>query len=215
MRCLKSFSVHQKDSQPSSVYTAHVHPHGNWLATGGADNHVKIWDLPRMLARTSIAQIPHDVDAVVHDSLLPRCPPAALPERALVALLAKHSKAVNCVKWSSIGQYLASGSDDSLILLWEAQGVSSTSWLRISTLRGHEMDVLDLAWSSNGEYLASCSIDSRVLLWNMKSRTAMMTPMRVLTGHSNWVKGVAWDPVGRFLASASEDRRASNLCRVV
>mmetsp|Transcript_2639 Transcript_2639/g.8847 ORF Transcript_2639/g.8847 Transcript_2639/m.8847 type:complete len:108 (+) Transcript_2639:537-860(+) len=69
------------------------------------------------------------------------------------------------------------------------------------------MDVLDLAWSSNGEYLASCSIDSRVLLWNMKSRTAMMTPMRVLTGHSNWVKGVAWDPVGRFLASASEDRR--------
>mmetsp|Transcript_2633 Transcript_2633/g.8813 ORF Transcript_2633/g.8813 Transcript_2633/m.8813 type:complete len:126 (+) Transcript_2633:79-456(+) len=83
MRCLKSFSVHQKDSQPSSVYTAHVHPHGNWLATGGADNHVKIWDLPRMLARTSIAQIPHDVDAVVHDSLLPRCPPAALPERAL------------------------------------------------------------------------------------------------------------------------------------
>mmetsp|Transcript_2634 Transcript_2634/g.8817 ORF Transcript_2634/g.8817 Transcript_2634/m.8817 type:complete len:168 (+) Transcript_2634:79-582(+) len=127
MRCLKSFSVHQKDSQPSSVYTAHVHPHGNWLATGGADNHVKIWDLPRMLARTSIAQIPHDVDAVVHDSLLPRCPPAALPERALVALLAKHSKAVNCVKWSSIGQYLASGSDDSLILLWEAQGVSSSA----------------------------------------------------------------------------------------
>mmetsp|Transcript_10165 Transcript_10165/g.30783 ORF Transcript_10165/g.30783 Transcript_10165/m.30783 type:complete len:621 (-) Transcript_10165:1580-3442(-) len=213
MRCRRCFSMHQQDGQPSSVYTVHVHPQRSLLATGGADNHVKLWDLREVLPLAHKTKLPNIVndDAILPCHCIPRLPLVALPRGTLVALLEKHSKAVNCVKWCGNAGFLASGSDDTLILLWRAKAdphfeSPETLWTRASTLRGHEMDVLDLAWSTNDDYLASCSIDNKVLVWSTRSITVMMTPVRVLTGHSNWVKGVAWDPTGRFLASASEDR---------
>ncbi len=42
--------------------------------------------------------------------------------------LTSHTLVVTVVSWSSSGRYLASGSDDTLILLWERRG--SGAWLR-------------------------------------------------------------------------------------
>jgi len=54
--------MHRQDGHPSSVYTAQVHPQRGWLATGGADNHVKIWDLSLVLRASSNPKVTRDVN---------------------------------------------------------------------------------------------------------------------------------------------------------
>ena len=130
---------------------------------------------------------------------------------------------MNCVRWSASGQYLATASDDNLVILWALSpgrarrvfggdpSVShSESWGRAMTFKGHTMDVLDLAWAPGGDRLASCGIDRQVCVWDVAGAFSgghrlVTKPFRCLSGHTNWVKGLAWDPVGSFLVSASED----------
>lgn len=69
-----------------------------------------------------------------------------------MATLAFHQQAVNCVRWAGHGRYLASGSDDQFVLLYELQAGASApvpfgsnakpnlqNWVRCSTLKRHTM----------------------------------------------------------------------------
>ncbi|KAG0175754.1 HIR complex subunit, partial [Apophysomyces sp. BC1034] len=102
--------------------------------------------------------------------------------------MAMHNGAVLCVRWSSDGRYLASGSDnDNVIIIWELDRLNSglgsgfgdyetnhETWRAVKYLRGHESgemgymeviaynvrsDVQDIAWSKDSHYLASCGAD--------------------------------------------------------
>ena len=44
--------------------------------------------------------------------------------------------------------------------------VNVESWRSVTTLRGHEGDILDVAWSPGDVWLASASIDNNVIIWN-------------------------------------------------
>lgn len=68
------------------------------------------------------------------------------------------------------------------------------NWRCISTLRGHDGDVLHVAWSPKDKYLASSSVDNSVIVWN-----ANKFPEKVATlkKHKGLVKGVCWDPQGK------------------
>ncbi|KAF1791152.1 WD repeat HIR1 [Phytophthora cactorum] len=143
-------------------------------------------------------------------------------DNTLLATLANHQQAVNCVRWAGHGRYLASGSDDQLVLLYELQAgapapvpfgsnarPNKQNWVRCSTLERHTMDVADVAWSPDDRMLATCSIDNTILIWDVgvgALSEVMTQPLQTLTGHNGWVKGVAWDPVGKYLSSAGEDK---------
>jgi protein HIRA/HIR1 len=73
------------------------------------------------------------------------------PKLVLLAELNAHSLAVNCVAFSPSGKYLASGSDDKTIIIWEqrplgtpgfgmsAGGSSATeNWSTVTILRDHK-----------------------------------------------------------------------------
>eukprot|EP01116_Phalansterium_solitarium_P020694 TRINITY_DN6171_c0_g1_i2.p1 TRINITY_DN6171_c0_g1~~TRINITY_DN6171_c0_g1_i2.p1 ORF type:complete len:899 (+),score=310.92 TRINITY_DN6171_c0_g1_i2:188-2698(+) len=135
------------------------------------------------------------------------------PETPLIlCALENHTQAVNCVRWSPNGRYLASASDDKVIFVWEKQDgqlrvfgsdeKNQENWRCVSPLRRHAADILDMCWSPDGTKLASCSVDNYVIVWDMQTRTTITE----LTGHKGLVKGVSWDPLGKFLASASDDR---------
>ena len=136
----------------------------------------------------------------------------------LLCQMESHNGCVNCVKWSNDGKYLASGSDDKYIMIWQTsrydvagsssfgssgKTVNVEQWRCASTLRGHDGDILDLAWSPNDVWLASCSVDNTVIIWNAKKFPEILS---VLKGHTSLVKGVCWDPVGKYLATQSDDK---------
>jgi len=92
-------------------------------------------------------------------------------------------------RWSTNGRYLASGSDDNLVILYELRPSSDPqnssmnmqmgqtpqtpnveNWSRCRILRAHNLDVVDLSWCPPyNEFIASCSLDqaSPVCVWKL------------------------------------------------
>ncbi|KAK0215651.1 histone transcription regulator 1 [Armillaria fumosa] len=175
-----------------SIFSVHVHPDGSRIATGGLDAKVRIWSTKPIL---------------VPASEISNKPPKSL------CTLSMHTGPVLCVRWAHSGRWLASGSDDEIVMIWDldpsARGkvwgsdeINVEGWRPMKRLPGHESDVTDVAWSSGDRYLASVGLDSQVLVWCGYT----LERLRKLDQHQGFVKGVCWDPVGEFLATQSDDR---------
>ena len=95
------------------------------------------------------------------------------------------------VAWSPDGETLASGSNDTNIILWDAE-----SGKRLQTLEGHTRGVESVAWSPDGKALASGSYFNTIILWDADTGARLQT----LEGDS-----VAWSPDGKRLVSGSYD----------
>lgn len=174
------------------IFSIDIQAGGLRFATGGGDHKVRIWNMK---------SVGKEVD---NDQSSQR----------LLATLRDHFGSVNCVRWAKHGRYLASGSDDQVILIHERKPGSGTTefgsgepadvenWKVIMTLRGHTADVVDLNWSPDDLTLASGSLDNTVHIWSMTNGICTA----VLRGHTSLVKGVAWDPIGSFIASQSDDK---------
>ena len=87
-----------------------------------------------------------------------------------------HQKAINCVRFAPNGNYLASCSDDQLVIIWSLKSVpvefgkkeDGIQWGQPRQLRGHVGDVMDLCWSNDSSYLVSGSLDGSAILWSIK-----------------------------------------------
>ncbi|OMO89148.1 hypothetical protein COLO4_19917 [Corchorus olitorius] len=174
------------------IFSIDVQPGGLRFATGGGDHKVRIWNMK---------SVGRDLE---NDESTQR----------LLATLRDHFGSVNCVRWAKHGRFVASGSDDQVILVHERKPGSGTTefgsgeppdvenWKVAMTLRGHTADVVDLNWSPDDSILASGSLDNTIHIWNMSNGICTA----VLRGHSSLVKGVTWDPIGSFIASQSDDK---------
>ncbi|XP_030643382.1 chromatin assembly factor 1 subunit B [Chanos chanos] len=133
--------------------------------------------------------------------------------------LARHTKAVNVVRFSPSGELLASGGDDAAILLWklndskecdqavvfqedEDAQLNKESWSVIKTLRGHIEDVYDISWTSDGNFMVSGSVDNTAIMWDITKGQKMC----IFNDHKSYVQGVTWDPLGQYISTLSCDR---------
>ncbi|XP_072939227.1 chromatin assembly factor 1 subunit B isoform X2 [Epargyreus clarus] len=186
---IPEISWHNRDPVLSVDFQPQSDPAGPLrLASGGTDSHVLIW----YISTTDTGSVNLEV----------------------AADLTRHLKAVNVVRWSPSGQYLASGDDESIIFIWKqkteesaptaelGEEVYKESWVIHKTLRGHMEDILDLCWSTDSCHLASGSVDNKLLLWDVGRAKYTC----ILSDHKGFVQGVAWDPSGQFIATTSSDR---------
>ena len=72
-----------------------------------------------------------------------------------------HTDRVTSVAWSPDGNYIASGSLDKTVQIWNAK-TGEHSY----TYRGHSAAVNAVAWSPDGSSIASGSLDQTVQVWN-------------------------------------------------
>jgi WD40 repeat protein len=110
-----------------------------------------------------------------------------------------HQHAVTSVQQSSDRRFIASMSDD-LLLLWEwANGFQARGLKQAgdgTLFRGQ------LEFSPDSRYLAAGSASGVIRLWDLSNLEA--DPYQLI-GHTAEVKGIYYSPDGRLLASASRD----------
>ncbi|XP_015277877.1 PREDICTED: chromatin assembly factor 1 subunit B [Gekko japonicus] len=164
----------------------------NRLASAGVDTTVRIWKVEKG----------PDGKAIVE----------------FLSNLARHTKAVNVVRFAPSGEILASGGDDAAILLWKLNDnkelepiafqddddnqLNKENWTVIKTLRGHLEDVYDICWTPDGNYMASASVDNTAIMWDVSKGQKVS----IFNEHKSYVQGVTWDPVGQYIATLSCDR---------
>ncbi|EFN78079.1 chromatin assembly factor 1 subunit B [Harpegnathos saltator] len=159
------------------------------VASGGADYHVLIWHM-------TITE---------YSGVTMNC----------MADLERHQKAVNVVRFSPSKKILASGDDESVIILWKLkEGCDSSSdtenneqWASWKVLKGHLEDIYDISWAPNSNFLISGSVDNTAILWDVKKGRNIA----ILSDHKGFVQGVSWDPCNQYVCTISTDRQ----CRLI
>ena len=128
--------------------------------------------------------------------LVPIRPTPDLPNPALLRTLTGHVGSVNCCAFSPNGAWLAAGSEDGTVRVWDVQ---TGALLRILT--DHTDAVMSCAFSPDGIWLASVSLDGAVRLWDAHSAMHLHT----LQVNTSRLMSCAFSPDGTWLAAGSED----------
>jgi serine/threonine protein kinase len=112
------------------------------------------------------------------------------------ALLQGHENAVQALAVDPAGRWLASGSADSTVKLWNLE----THDVR-RTLRGRGDFVSALGFAPDGSTLAAGSLDGSIKLWSATTWRGL----RTLNNHKARVTAIAFTPGSDVMASAAED----------
>ncbi len=112
--------------------------------------------------------------------------------RGVSQVLRGHADDVNELVYSPDGQWLASGSEEGAVRLWDAHGEGRL-------LRGHGSALEVIRFAPDSKTLISGSMDQKAMVWNVADGVP-----RVLAGHSGTVRG-AGISAGGTPATAGED----------
>ncbi|KAI9325055.1 WD40-repeat-containing domain protein [Zopfochytrium polystomum] len=151
--------------------------------------------------------VPFTIDSLDANGDLPPMESLLEPQRtrratafSLKAELKGHTGAVYTVEFSQCGRFLASGSFDKSVRIWETNGVGSTvggvgtagSLREVQGLRKHAVTISDVKWSSDSAELLSGGYDQTCKIWDVES--GKMVDSYECEG---FVQAVSFSPIDR------------------
>ncbi|TPX53632.1 hypothetical protein SeMB42_g00650 [Synchytrium endobioticum] len=111
-----------------------------------------------------------------------------------------HTGNVKCVDFvGEDGKWIASGSSDNTVRIWELESATI-----LSVLEGHASRIWDVTSSKGGARVASASGDGTVKIWDMKLSTRLC--LQTLRGAVGDVYSVKFHPSGTHVATGGYDR---------
>jgi len=113
-------------------------------------------------------------------------------------VLSEHCDEVWFCKWSPNGRYLATGSKDYTVLVWELDPVTLTV-RQHSALEGHTWGVAYLAWAPDSRRLAVCGPEDCPEVWVWDITTGRVEGKVSHSGEDS-LTCCAWSPDGRRLS---------------
>ena len=167
--CVKTFRSHVdwvRDVSPSFD--------GRWLISVGNDQTARMWDASTGEVKGTF---------LGHEHVIECCAlaiPAAYPHLASLAGLRKPPPS------SSSGEFLATGSRDKTIKIWDTRGTL------IKTLVGHDNWVRALIWHPGGKYLLSASDDKTIRCWDLSQECKCVKTID--EAHDHFVSCMRWAP---------------------
>jgi WD40 repeat protein len=189
---------------------------GKSVVSAGDDKIVRIWDIASgKTVRTILGQVGDGDEGKIFAAALSPDEHylavggglAARPDYGLirihdfqtgqvVALLRGHTDVVHALAFSTDGRWLASGSGDNKVRVWDTAG-----WKPVETLNGHKDPVYAVAFSPDGKLLVSGSWDKTLRLWDRASGR----PLNEMFGHQKNIHSARFSPDGRYVASGGAD----------
>jgi WD40 repeat protein len=184
-------------------------PDDRFIASGGHDNTVQIWDAANGKLHftcrghldpvTTVAWSP-DGQSLVSGSLDTTARIWDANTGCSITDYRGHSATIWSLAWAppspssafpSNATRIASGSEDGTIQVWDMEKHISL------TYRGHHGSVEAVAWSPDGRFIASSGEDKTVQVWDAITGEVICT----YTGHVGGALSVAWSPDGKRIAS--------------
>jgi platelet-activating factor acetylhydrolase IB subunit alpha len=167
--CLKTISGHAdwvRDVMPSFD--------GRFLLSASNDRTARIWDASSGEAKATLLGHEHVVECCVF------APPSSYENLAKLAGLKKAPAA------SSSAEFVATGSRDKSIKIWDARGTL------IKTLIGHDNWVRALVFHPGGKFLLSVADDKSLRCWDLEQDGKLVKTLEDAHGH--FVSCLRWAP---------------------
>ncbi|TLD03947.1 hypothetical protein PgNI_11214 [Pyricularia grisea] len=188
--CLKTIRGH-------TAWIRDVYPSldGRYLLSTGDDSTVRLWDL-------SVTNPENRLTMIGHDHYVECCalaPPSSYPFFSRLAGLKKPPAA------SSTAEFMASGSRDKTIKLWDARGTL------LKTLIGHDNWVRALVFHPGGRYLLSVSDDKTLRCWDLEQDGKCVKTIGDV--HERFVTCLRWAPGVVMDAPAEADGQSNGTPR--
>lgn len=189
----------------SRVNCALFSPDRRWLASGGADNKIRLWDVDsgselraltghrNWIKSLSISRTGEKLASGSNDRTVRVWDVSSGRE---LLTLNGHDGPVEVLLFSPDDRWLVSGGTDATIKVWD-----SSNGREVQRLVGHAGGITALAFSGDGKTLASGSADNTIKLWD----TAGWNNAHTLTRHTKRITTLSFSPGGQRLASGSAD----------
>jgi eukaryotic-like serine/threonine-protein kinase len=183
------------DGHTAPIRALSLSADGTLLASGSADNTVKIWDvssgkllqtLKGHTAPVNSVALSQDGKTVISGSDDNTIKIWDVATAALRHTLTEHTDKVYAVALSPDGKAIASGSQDFTVKLWDAETGELVRTL--SQPAGHRNAVSAVAISPNGKQVASGSWEKNVKLWDLQTGKIL----RTFEGHQDKVTTVTF-----------------------
>jgi WD40 repeat protein len=179
-------------------------PDARLVASGSADNTVRLWDAETGRELRRLAGHTLYVRAVAFSPDGAHLASGSTDGTVRVWDVSTGAEAktlsgtgsVISLAFSADGRALAAGTMEKTVKLFD-----TATWSESRTLAGHQNQVTSLAFSADNQTLASGSKDGALKLWDVSTGREL----HALAGHTGLVKSVAFSTDGKLLASASFD----------
>ncbi|XP_036201175.1 katanin p80 WD40 repeat-containing subunit B1 isoform X3 [Myotis myotis] len=186
--CIMSLTGHT-----SPVESVRLNTPEELIVAGSQSGSIRVWDLEA----AKILKPPHKHNSLSALAVLFALKPASLLLLLVLRTLVGHKANICSLDFHPYGEFVASGSQDTNIKLWDIRRKGC-----VFRYRGHSQAVRCLRFSPDGKWLASAADDHTVKLWDLTAGKMMSE----FPGHTGPVNVVEFHPNEYLLASGSSDR---------